>query len=123
MTIFQNWLTEYGRYWEEKRTDKFASIFSEEALYYWTPFRKPLEGREEIEREVKKAISTQQNINFSFAVLSFNNKVGIAHWKCEITRIETQKRFTIDGILIAKLNENNLCDEFKEWWHSNEEAV
>lgn len=120
MDTFYQWLHNYGRYWEQKDVTNFVTLFNENARYYWTPFSNALSGRERIFEEVTRAISTQSEIKFEFTVLSFDGITGVAHWNAEITRTITGRRFSIDGIIKAEFDTEGLCNEFREWWHSNE---
>ena len=120
MDTFHQWLLKYGEFWEQKNITGFITLFNEKARYYWTPFSQPLVGRDSIFQEVTRAVSTQSEIKFEFTILSFDGITGLAHWKSEITRTISGRRFTIDGILKTEFDADGNCIEFREWWHSNE---
>lgn len=120
METFKKWLEDYGKYWENKEPDEFGLLFSDDAIYKWTPFDTPLRGRTQIIQEVTRAISTQSEIDFHYEVLSFDGIVGLAHWTCHVTRTISGRRFTLDGILAVGFDDEGKCNDFKEWWHSNE---
>jgi hypothetical protein len=119
--IFEHWLKEYGRCWENKDPKSFSELFSVDIKYYWTPFEKPKTGRNEVAKAVEEAISTQSGIEFNFKILNVNGNKSIAHWWCSFTRITTGNPIKLDGILTVEMNEKNLCEEFREWWHKEGE--
>ena len=70
--VFEQWLREYGRCWENKEPKSFSEIFSEDVKYYWTPFDVPKSGREQVSKAFEYAVSTQNNIEFNFEILDTN---------------------------------------------------
>lgn len=121
--IFEHWLKEYGRCWENKDPKSFSELFSDNARYYWTPFEEPKTGKEEIRKAVEDAISTQDGIEFGYEILSVKENTGIARWRCSFRRITTGNPIKLDGIFVVEMNEKNLCKEFREWWHKDGEQV
>ncbi|MBL1215104.1 MAG: nuclear transport factor 2 family protein [Ignavibacteriae bacterium] len=117
---FEQWLQVYGRAWEDKNTEKFVSGFAADANYYWTPFDTPQKGIDEINKAFNEAIASQEGINFDSQILNVDNDRGLCQWWCSFTRIATQQLINLDGIFLIKFNEENLCTEFREWWHTDE---
>lgn len=118
---FQKWLKHYGEAWEDKDTKKFSELFSEDAVYHWTPFENPQKGRKEIQSAVESAISSQGNIKFGFKILSFENNTGICNWWCRFDRISTGNHIKLNGIFVCEFNKASLCSVFREWWHKEGE--
>lgn len=117
---FDHWLKEYGAAWEAKNAEKFATLFEDDALYYWTPFDPPKKGREQIRDAFSHAVATQTEIDFAARVLSADAPVGTAHWQCVHKRVTTGKRVTIDGIFVVQFGVFDHALLFREWWHSDE---
>ena len=117
---FSEWLSAYGKTWEAKDSDGFAALFTDDALYYWTPFDDPKKGRAEIAGAFLDAVATQQDIDFGARVLYTQAQLGAAHWSCAFTRIGTGKRVHIDGIFVVQFGENGKALSFREWWHMDE---
>lgn len=118
---FQNWLKSYGQAWEDKNIDKFVSLFSKNAEYYWTPFDLPKKGISEIADAVNSAVSTQSDIKFTFQVLAFANNTGICRWWCRFNRILSGSLIKLDGIFYCEFDRNHSCHIFREWWHKEGE--
>ena len=119
---FESWLRDYGTAWESKDTRGFTSLFTEDALYYWTPFGEPKRGHAGIAEAFRSAVARQQDIRFSYEILSFVPERGVARWWCLLKRPTTDREVQLDGIMmvIPDADEENLCKEFREWWHSDE---
>jgi len=116
---FKQWIDGYGAAWQAKDIDAFGDLFSNTARYYWTPFEKPKCGAEEIAGAFRAAVVTQENIQFEYSLLAWQDDTGFAHWVCRFNRAGSAVE--IDGILRGIFNENGLCEEFREWWHSTEQ--
>lgn len=117
---FDQWLGRYGAAWENRDPEAATKLFTPDALYYWTPFGEPKKGREEIALAWGEATSRQEDVHFKFEVLAVRDNQGIARWWSSFRRIKTKRRVNIEGIFLVSFNENNLCREFREWWHSDE---
>ncbi len=114
------WLQSYGLAWQRKDPVAFSELFSAEAAYYWGPFREPQRGRQAIASAVRAAFSGQSEVHFKYWILAGSAAPFVAHWTCEFTRICSGRRITIDGIFVLRFDNQGQCEEFREWWHSNE---
>ena len=114
------WFESYGRAWEARDPIAFSELFSAEAWYYWGPFREPQRGRVEIESAVRTAFSGQSDVRFNFRLLSGATAPYVAHWMCKFIRVASGRLITIDGIFVLQFDAHGHCEEFREWWHSDE---
>ncbi len=117
---FHQWLTRYGEVWESRYPEGVAELYSEHVLYYWTPFDRPKQGRGEIIAASREASSRQENIQFRYELLALREHKGWARWWCSFVRVTTGRKVRLDGILEATFDDEDLCTEFREWWHSDE---
>lgn len=117
---FDQWLHRYGEVWESRYPEGVADLYSEDVEYYWTPFDQPKRGREEVVAASREASSRQENIRFRYEMLAVRENKGWARWWCSFLRVGTGREVRIDGILQATFDEQGLCTEFREWWHSDE---
>lgn len=117
------WLRRYGDAWERKDVPGFAALFAPDASYHWTPFAAPQRGRAEIEAVVRAAVERQESIRFSAEVIPTSGPAAYAHWRCELVRPDTGKTVRFDGIFRMVFDDAGLCTEFREWWHSDEDAA
>jgi hypothetical protein len=117
------WLRRYGDAWERKDVPAFAALFAPAASYHWTPFAAPQRGRAEIEAVVRAAVAHQESIRFRAEVIPGGGPAAYAHWHCAFVRPGTQSTVRLDGIFRMVFDDAGLCTEFREWWHSDEDAA
>ena len=117
MERFKSWLDSYGRAWESQDPQSFANLFTDYASYHANPFSEPLSGRSAILEYWSTVIRSQEQIQFSYEVLSVNKESGIAHWWASFVHIPSKTKVKLDGIFIISLNGENRCSDFKQWWH------
>ena len=118
---FKLWLKLYGQTWEDKNPERFSDLFVENAEYFRTPFEVPKRGMAETKSAFEQAVSTQQEIKFSYEILSFEKNNGICRWWCKFVSTTSQNLIRLDGILVCSFDKNNKCKTFREWWHKNNE--
>ena len=109
---FDRWVEAYGLAWETKDPEAAAELFVEDATYQETPFDEPMRGRAEITEYWSSATGSQDEI------LAASSGEGIAHWGANFVRLATGTPVKTDGVLLAKLDADGRCTEFREWWHS-----
>jgi hypothetical protein len=114
----QTWLDNYQQAWENRDPQIVATLFTEEATYYITPFNEPLRGRAAIVEYWHGVSRTQENGGFNYRILALNETSGICHWVASFTR--KRKHITLDGTMLISLNTDGNCFEFREWWHRSE---
>ena len=117
---FDAWLADYGKAWERKERGDFCGLFAEDARYYWTPVEEPKAGRRGIGAAFSEAVAGQDGIRFSWELLDVTGARGIAHWRCRFRRVCSGRDVLLDGMLVAVFDEDGLCTDFREWWHSDE---
>lgn len=117
---FSDWLRRYGSAWESRDAGGVADLFTEDAEYYWTPFDIPKRGRDQIAAAWVDATSGQNDVKFTFAILSASEAMGIAKWHTRLSRTTMGRAAELEGILVAEFDDGGRCKIFREWWHSNE---
>jgi hypothetical protein len=118
--VFGRWLYAYGEAWETKDPEAAADLFAEDATYQETPFDEPMRGRAEIMEYWSGVTRSQDEVRFSYEILAASAGESIAHWDAYFVRLATGTPVEIDGVLLAKLDADGRCTEFREWWHKQE---
>jgi SnoaL-like domain len=116
---FEAWLDAYGRAWETGDREAAAELFTEDAAYHETPFDEPMRGRAEISEYWSDVPRLQENVRFSYEILAASE--GVAHWRADFLRLPSRTPVRLDGIMLARLDAEGRCAEFREWWHRREE--
>jgi len=113
------WLEAYGRGWVTQSPDLTLSLFHPDGTYMYTPFHRIMRGHDDIRQYVERgAVGLQEDIHFSSEILAVTEKFGIARWRADLIWKETGERLRFDGIYQIFLDQQDLCTEFNEWWHS-----
>ncbi len=118
---FREWLGGYRSAWEERDPAAAEALFTDDALYYWTPFEEPKSGREGIAAAWREATSRQRDVRFSYEVLAVIGTTGIARWHTSLRRAPSGRPVELDGVLVAEFDRDSTrCRVFREWWHRDE---
>jgi hypothetical protein len=115
----RGWLDAYGRAWETRDSAAAAELFTEDAVYHETPFDEPMRGRAEISDYWSDVTRSQDDVRFSYEILAAPE--GVARWRADFLRLPARTPVRLDGILLARLDADGRCAEFREWWHRREE--
>lgn len=116
---FMEWLQVYGKASQENDARASSELFTQDALYFETPFDEPITGREAIYQYWFKGAQTLKDKESSYQILSVKDNVGIARWQSQFTVIDSGKRHALDCLFLVEFDENGLCCVFREWWHLN----
>ena len=111
------WLEGYEEAWETLDANKAAALFAQDATYRDNPYADPYQGRQGIHEYWTTVTSDQQDVDFSFEVLSASGNTGIAHWRSEFTQKSTGSGIVLDGIFVLEFTQDGLCQTLEEWWH------
>ncbi len=120
---FETWLDAYGRAWEMRDPEAATDLVAEDTTYHETPFDEPCRGRGEILRYWSDVPRSQENVSFSYGILSTTDDTGIAHWRASFVRLPARERTKLDGVFLVKMGVDGRCTEFREWWHKQEERA
>lgn len=120
---FSHWLKQYGSAWITGDAAAVVQLFSPDARYEETPFDTAMIGREAIFKYWKEGAGlAQKDIRFAYRVVTVQEDTGIAHWTASFLRVPGGTFVELDGILMAKFTQSDLCVHFREWWHRRETA-
>jgi len=120
LTTLESWLDRYGRAWETRNPEAAGALFTENASYHETPFDEPMRGRSAIVAYWSHVPRTQDNIHFSYDIITLTDNMAIAHWTSSFIRIPSNAKVGLDGIFVLAFDEQNLCTGLREWWMRQE---
>lgn len=110
---FEGWLGRYFAAWASNDPEEVASLFAEDAVYSYGPFRDRARGREEIVRRWVQG-GAQSSLRTWFEPLALEGERGVAHWRVAFD--EGEERVEIDGILVVDLDADGRCILHREWY-------
>lgn len=111
----QQWLSAYGRAWEQRDPEAAAGLFSEDGSYAWGPFEEPLRGRKAIRERWAEVTRLQRDVHFGSEVLGVVRAGAVARWWCSFDVDDAG--IELEGIFLIVLTEDGECREFREWWN------
>lgn len=108
-----DWADRYFRAWKSNDPELVASLFAQDAVYFYGPFREPARGRDEI---VRRWIgnAAQQNVISEHDVIAVSGDVAVVHWAVSFDH--AGGRTAMDGILTARFDASGVCREHREWY-------
>jgi hypothetical protein len=107
----QDWLDRYVEAWRTYDPAAIGDLFSEEALYYFHPFRDPARGRDEIVKAWADDPDAPQTWDASYEALATEGDVGVARgW----TRYEDGKEYA--NLFVIRFDGEGRATEFTEFF-------
>lgn len=111
------WLADYCTAWEARDPDAAARLFTEEALYFETPFAEPFRGRQGVHEYWARVTSDQRNVQADSTIVGVFGDTGIARWSARLELASNDTLVELDGVFLLEF-ENGLCATLREWWHA-----
>jgi hypothetical protein len=94
---------------------------SEDCEYYETVFDKPCEDFNSIRKLWEVVPTNQKDIEYNYKIISENDEFCIINFFVKRTLIPSGTIVEMDGIFQVSLDENGLCNFFKQWRSVKEE--
>ena len=114
---FKAWLDLYGKAWTGRNPELIRDLFAKDAKYFEKPFSAPFDGIDSIIQYWQGVTQTQKNVSFQYNILAVDQDLGIAHFLASFLRYSSTQ-IKLDGIFLVKLDSQNKCIKFEEWWQS-----
>lgn len=122
---YSEWITKFMDSWKSLDGEKTAELLSKDVEYYETPNGTPCASWEEVLELWRVVPQNQRDISYSFNIVCYSQEVCIVNWKMErvfIKGLGASKQY-IDGIFQISLDNNGKCKFFKQWRHTEAEAI
>jgi ketosteroid isomerase-like protein len=103
-----NWAERYFDAWKTNDRAMVESLFSDDAVYFYGPFRPPAVGRDAI---VSRWIANAQaDVRSQFEVVAVAGRAAVIHWHVAFGQTE------LDGVLIVRFDAEGRCCDHREWY-------
>ena len=105
----EQWAARYFEAWRSNDRALVESLFTEDAVYHYGPFRAPARGRVEI---VQRWLEhpPPDNIRTAHEIIAVTADTAVIHWTVSFDTT------AMDGVLIVKFDEHGRCREHREWY-------
>ena len=114
----RNWLAAYGAAWEARDAEAASQLFSEDALYFETPYAEPFSGRDGIKGYWAKVTDDQREVVFDSEALGFTGTTGVARWSARFKLASNGAAVELNGVFLLEFDEAPSCSRLREWWHA-----
>ena|SRR5690606_8999454 len=115
----EKWLARYKHAWETKDPAAAAALFTEDALYYETPYAEPFRGPAGVSEYWARVTADQRDIEVTVTPLGvLADGTGVARWNSKFALISNGAKVELDGVFLLELASPEHCRVLREWWHA-----
>ena len=112
------WVRRYIQVWLTNDPREIGQLFSDNARYYTEPYAKAWQGRETIVKEWLDRKDESDDFSFRYEILAVTEIVGFVRgW----TQYHNPPR-AYSNLWVIKLDTEECCSEFTEWWMQHPES-
>jgi ketosteroid isomerase-like protein len=108
---FQAWLNRYIDAWRSGDPVAIGALFSEDARYFYGPYRSPVVGRDAIVREWTEHPDEPGSWEAEYRPLAVDGETAVSVGE---SRYHDGK--TYSNIFACRFDANGDCTEFREWF-------
>lgn len=116
--FLQEWLDRYVEAWQTYDRAKIESLFSEDAVYYYSPFDEQihLRGREAIVADWLKSPDRAGSWEAHYAPVAVEGNVGVAQGRTRYFGSDGSVEREFDNIFVIHFDDTGRCTRFTEWF-------
>ena len=118
MEALQTWLDKYVEAWRTYNPAQIRDLFSEDALYLYSPFdeQNPVRGREAILADWLKQPDAAGSWKARYEPVAVEGSVGVAHGRTQYFNADGAITREFDNIFVLHFNDEGRCTRFTEWF-------
>jgi ketosteroid isomerase-like protein len=110
-TRFQDWLNRYIDAWRTGDPAAIGELFSEDARYFYRPYREPVVGRDAIVRDWTDEPDAPGSWEAEYRPLAVDGDTAVATGESRYTNGRT-----FSNIFVCRFDGDGRCTEFREWF-------
>ena len=116
--FLQEWLEKYVEAWRTYEPEKIRNLFSENALYFYSPFdeQNHLRGREAIVADWLKEPDAVGSWEAHYVPVAVEGNVGVAQGRTRYFRSDGSIEREFDNIFVLHFDDAGRCARFTEWF-------
>lgn len=112
----QAWLDNYVEAWRTYELAQIGNLFSEDALYFYSPFDDPLRGREAIVADWLAEPNAPGSWEARYVAIAVEGKVGVAQGRTRYLSSDGAIEREFDNIFVLHFDNAGRCARFTEWF-------
>jgi len=109
-------IDEFGKGWEEGKSDLIAEVFTDDAVFSPDPFANPLRGREAIAEYWKDIPREQAEISFKSGEIFVAGPWFSVEFRCRFRRRRSGEWMDVRGAFYCETGEGRIS-EIRMYWH------
>ena len=111
----QKWIERYRRAWETADADEVVALFTSDAWYWSSVFRKPYQGSDAIRRYWLTGAGSQREVAVRMGQpVTTPGRVAVEWWATMIDPDEGE--ITLPGCLLLRFAADGRCRDLWEYW-------
>jgi ketosteroid isomerase-like protein len=112
----QAWLDKYVEAWRTYDPEQIGDLFSENALYFYSPFDDPVRGRDAIVADWRKEPNPVGSWEARYVPVAVEGDVGVAQGRSRYFAPDGRIEREFDNIFVLHFDEAGRCTRFTEWY-------
>ena len=114
----QVWLDKYVEAWRTYAPEKIGDLFTEDALYFYSPFdeQNHLRGREAIVTDWLAEPNPAGSWEAHYMPVAVEGSVGVAQGRTRYFKPDGTIERQFDNIFVMHFDEDGRCERFTEWY-------
>jgi hypothetical protein len=114
----QAWLDKYVEAWRTYEPEQIRELFSEDALYFYSPWDEdcPLRGREEIVADWLKEPNAPGSWEARYIPVAVEGNVAVAQGRTRYFRPDGAVQRQFENIFVLYFGDDGRCTRFTEWF-------
>ena len=109
---FQDWLNRYIDAWRSGDAAAIGDLFSEDVVYSYRPFTKPVRGRDAVVADWLRNPDAPGSWEAEYRPLAVDGDVAVSVGE---SRYPGEGRI-FSNIFVCRFDGSGRCREFSEWW-------
>jgi hypothetical protein len=122
-TMHERWMTIYASSWISGDIGSFVALFGSDALYQFSPFEAPLQGKRQIEELAQRMRFEQTNKKMTFEFVAGSGPLAVFHWSGGYQIESKALKRNIDGLIVLTLDDVAKCVTFRSWRHIDDSKL
>lgn len=114
----QLWLDKYVEAWRTYDPAQIGELFSEDALYFYSPWDKdnPIRGREAIVAEWRREPDASGSWEARYEPLVVEGNLAVAQGRTRYFKTDGSIAREFNNIFVLQFDEDGRCERFTEWF-------
>jgi ketosteroid isomerase-like protein len=112
----QAWLDNYVDAWRTYDAAKIGELFSDDALYFFSPFDDPVRGSEAIVTNWLEEPDAPNSWEANYTAVAVEGNVAVANGRTRYLRPDGAVEREFDNIFILEFDAAGRCNRFREWY-------